>query len=43
MRADGEVDLAAVLGALIREPGQLPALIRLGLDSRRAFSALRSE
>jgi adenosylhomocysteine nucleosidase len=40
MRADGEVDLAAVLGALIREPGQLPALIRLGLDSRRAFSAL---
>ena len=40
MRADGEVDLAAVLAALIREPGQLPALIRLGLDTRRAFSAL---
>jgi hypothetical protein len=40
MRADGEVDLAAVLGALIREPSQLPALIRLALDTRRAFSAL---
>jgi adenosylhomocysteine nucleosidase len=40
MRADGEVDLAAVFGALLRDPGQLPALIRLGMDSRRAFSAL---
>ena len=40
MRADGEVDLAAVLTALVREPGQLPALMRLGLDTRRAFSAL---
>jgi hypothetical protein len=40
MRADGGVDLAAVLGALARSPGQLPALVRLGLDSRRAFSSL---
>lgn len=40
MRSDGEVDLAAVLGALAREPGQLPALVRLGLDSRKAFAAL---
>jgi adenosylhomocysteine nucleosidase len=40
MRADGEVDLAAVLGALIRDPFQLPALIRLALDSGGAFSAL---
>jgi hypothetical protein len=42
MRADGEVDLAAVVGALLRDPGQLPALIRLALDSRDAFSALVS-
>jgi adenosylhomocysteine nucleosidase len=40
MRADSGVDVAAILGALLREPNQLPALIRLGLDSRRAFSAL---
>jgi len=40
MRADGEVDVAAVLAELIRSPGQLPALARLALDSRAAFSAL---
>jgi hopanoid-associated phosphorylase len=40
MRADGGVDLAAVLRALGREPRQLPALIRLALDWRRAFGAL---
>lgn len=40
MRADGGVDLAAVLGALVREPRQLAALVRLGLDSRRALLAL---
>jgi adenosylhomocysteine nucleosidase len=40
MRADGEVDLAAVLGALVRSPLELPALVRLALDSRAAFSAL---
>jgi len=40
MRADGGVDLAAVLGALGREPRQSPALVRLALDSRRAFAAL---
>jgi adenosylhomocysteine nucleosidase len=40
MRADGGVDLAAMLGALARRPGQLPALVRLGLDSRRAFAGL---
>ncbi len=40
MRADGGIDVAAVLGALLRNPAQLPALIRLGLDSREAFSAL---
>jgi hypothetical protein len=40
MRADGEVDLAAVLGALAKDPGQLPALIRLAFDARAAFSTL---
>jgi len=40
MGADGEVDLAAVLGALLRSPRQLPALIRLARDSRGAFAAL---
>jgi len=40
MRADGEIDTAAVLGALLRNPSQLPALLRLALDSRAAFSAL---
>jgi adenosylhomocysteine nucleosidase len=40
MRADGEVDLAAVLGALVRNPHELPALLRLAVDSREAFSVL---
>jgi hypothetical protein len=40
MREDGEVDLPAVLDVLIRDPRQLPALIRLALDSGSAFSAL---
>ncbi|MGA2793222.1 MAG: phosphorylase [Roseiarcus sp.] len=40
MRADGGVDLAAVLGALGRGPRQLTALVGLALDSRRAFGAL---
>jgi adenosylhomocysteine nucleosidase len=40
MRSDGEVDIAAVLGALVRNPQELPALLRLALDSRAAFSVL---
>ena len=40
MGADGEVDIGAVLGALLRNPRQLPALIRLARDSRDAFAAL---
>ena len=40
MRADGGVDLAAIVGALFREPRQLPALAQLALDARRAFAAL---
>ena len=40
MRADGRVDLPAILASLARRPGQLPGLIRTGLDARRAFAAL---
>jgi adenosylhomocysteine nucleosidase len=40
MRADGEVDLAAVLNTLMRRPSELPALVRLAFDSRGAFAAL---
>jgi adenosylhomocysteine nucleosidase len=40
MRADGEIDTTAVLAALLRDPSQLPALLRLALDSRNAFAAL---
>ncbi len=40
MRADGRVDLPAILGSLARDPRQLPGLIRTGLDARTAFAAL---
>ncbi len=40
MRPDGKVDLPAILRSLGRDPGQLPGLIRTGLDARRAFAAL---
>jgi hypothetical protein len=40
MRADGEVDLSAVLTALGRDIRQLPMLARLAVDARTAFSAL---
>lgn len=40
MRSDGKVDLAAILRSLGRHPGQVPSLIRTGLDARVAFAAL---
>lgn len=40
MRADGRVDLPAILLSLAKKPGQLPGLIRTGLDARKAFAAL---
>lgn len=40
MRPDGKVDLAAILVSLAKNPAQLPALIRTGLDARAAFAAL---
>jgi hypothetical protein len=40
MKADGRVDLPAVLRSLLTHPGQLPALIRTGRDAQRAFGSL---
>lgn len=40
MRADGNVDLPAVLRSLAVAPWQLPALIRTGLEAKTAFRAL---
>lgn len=37
---DGSMNLMGVLGALARDPGQLPALIRAGRDADIAFKAL---
>ena len=42
MRADGGTDVVAVLRALWRAPGQLPALLRTARDAGRAFAALRA-
>jgi adenosylhomocysteine nucleosidase len=40
MRSDGSINLRAVLGALVRDPHQLPALWRNAIDARIAFRAL---
>lgn len=40
MRADGGIDLPAVLRSLLADPLQLPALIRTGLEAERGFRAL---
>lgn len=40
MRADGGVDLPAVLRSLMAAPWQLPALIRTGVEAEKAFRAL---
>lgn len=40
MRADGRVDVMAVLRSLVSAPGQLPDLIRTAFDAERAFKAL---
>jgi hopanoid-associated phosphorylase len=39
---DGAMNLMGVLGALARDPGQLPALVRVGRDADLAFKALDS-
>jgi adenosylhomocysteine nucleosidase len=33
MKPDGRVDLVAVLGSLLRDPGQLPALVQTGIEA----------
>jgi adenosylhomocysteine nucleosidase len=40
MSKDGRVDVLAVLAALARNPGQLPALVGLAADTRRAMAEL---
>jgi adenosylhomocysteine nucleosidase len=40
MRSDGGIDVLAVLASLLRHPGQLPALLRLAADTRRAMATL---
>jgi len=40
MRADGTLNVGAVLASLARNPGQLPALIRLAAEAGRAGAAL---
>jgi adenosylhomocysteine nucleosidase len=40
MKSDGGMDLPAVLRSLLANPGQLPALIRAGLEAERGFRAL---
>ena len=37
MKPDGGMDLPAVLRSLLANPGQLPALIRTGLEAERGF------
>jgi hopanoid-associated phosphorylase len=40
MRKDGSTDAAATLRALMKEPSQIPGLVRVGLDAARAYLAL---
>jgi len=40
MKSDGGMNLPAVLRSLLANPGQLPALIRTGLEAERGFRAL---
>ena len=40
MSRDGRTDIAAVLRALLRGPRQLPALVEVALDARRAMAVL---
>ncbi len=40
MRSDGSVNRRAVLGSLLRRPGQLPLLVRNAIDTRHALRAL---
>lgn len=39
---DGRLDWPAILGAIARNPGQIPALVRTGRETNRAFAALKA-
>jgi hypothetical protein len=41
MRADGTTDIAAVLRLLVKNPGELPAVLRTAFDARAARASLR--
>jgi hypothetical protein len=41
LRPDGRVRIRATLGGLIRQPGELIALLRLARQSARALASLR--
>ena len=41
MSSDGQTHILPVLASLLRQPSQLPALLRLGRDASRARQALR--
>jgi len=40
LKLDGTMDLPAVLRSLLANPGQLPAMIRTGLEAERGFRSL---
>ena len=40
MRSDGGIDALAIARSLLRDPRQIPELVRTGLDARAAFAAL---
>jgi hopanoid-associated phosphorylase len=41
LRDDGGVDVLAAMGSLLRQPTQIPALLRTARDGARAFEVLR--
>ena len=42
IKPDGATDLLAVLGSVLREPSQIPALMRLGQAAAKAAATLRA-
>jgi hopanoid-associated phosphorylase len=41
LKQDGAIDVGKVVAGVARSPGQIPALVAAGIDSERAFAALR--
>ncbi len=40
MKPDGSIALGAIAGSILRDPRQVPKLVRIALDARAAFAAL---